>query len=42
MQKEHVGNARWGIAVLLSAGIVINYFDRVNLSVATPISIISD
>lgn len=28
------GNLRWGIAVLLFAGVVINYFDRVNISVA--------
>ncbi len=32
MQKR-VGNVRWGIAVLLALGIIINYFDRVNLSV---------
>ncbi|WP_051939444.1 MFS transporter [Phaeacidiphilus oryzae] len=28
------GNLRWGIAGLLGTGILINYFDRVNLSVA--------
>ncbi len=28
------GNVRWTIAVLLFIGVVINYFDRVNLSVA--------
>ena len=28
------GNVRWTIAILLFIGIVINYFDRVNLSVA--------
>ncbi len=33
--KTRVGNVRWGIAVLLAVGIIINYFDRVNLSVAT-------
>ena len=33
--KERVGNVRWGIAILLAIGIIINYFDRVNLSVAT-------
>ena len=33
--EKHVGNVRWGIASLLGTGIVINYFDRVNLSVAT-------
>jgi len=30
-----VGKVRWGIATLLGIGIIINYFDRVNLSVAT-------
>jgi len=34
MQKR-IGNVRWGIAVLLGVGILINYFDRVNLSVAS-------
>ena len=29
------GNTRWGIATLLGVGILINYFDRVNLTVAT-------
>jgi MFS transporter, ACS family, D-galactonate transporter len=33
--EKRVGNVRWGIAALLGVGIVINYFDRVNLSVAT-------
>ncbi|HLG75376.1 MAG TPA: MFS transporter [Ktedonobacteraceae bacterium] len=33
--KARVGNIRWGIALLLAVGIIINYFDRVNLSVAT-------
>jgi sugar phosphate permease len=33
--EKRVGNVRWGIAGLLGIGIVINYFDRVNLSVAT-------
>ncbi len=28
------GRARWGIAVLLGAGVLVNYFDRVNLSIA--------
>lgn len=27
-------NVRWGIAVLLGVGVLINYFDRSNLSVA--------
>ena len=33
--EKRVGHVRWGIAALLGIGIVINYFDRVNLSVAT-------
>src|ERR1700722_6387331 len=27
---------RWGIGVLLGAGVLINYFDRINHSVAAP------
>jgi sugar phosphate permease len=27
---------RWGIGVLLGAGVLINYFDRINLSVGSP------
>ena len=27
---------RWGIGILLGAGVLINYFDRINLSVAAP------
>lgn len=30
-----VGHLRWGIAILLGVGVLINYFDRVNLTVAT-------
>lgn len=33
--KQRVGNVRWGIAILIGIGIVINYFDRTNMSVAT-------
>ncbi len=33
---ERVTNLRWGIAVLLGIGIFVNYFDRVNLTVAGP------
>ncbi len=29
-----VGRRRWVIGLLLGAGILINYFDRVNISVA--------
>ncbi len=32
---KRIGNVRWGIAVLIGIGIVINYFDRTNISVAT-------
>ena len=31
-----VGRRRWTIGVLLGVGILINYFDRVNISVAAP------
>jgi MFS transporter, ACS family, D-galactonate transporter len=30
------GRLRWGIGILLGGGVLINYFDRVNLSVAGP------
>ncbi len=33
--ERRIGNVRWGIAALLAVGIIVNYFDRVNLSVAT-------
>ncbi|HEX8032734.1 MAG TPA: MFS transporter, partial [Ktedonobacterales bacterium] len=33
--RRRTGGVRWSIAVLLGAGIVINYFDRINLSIAT-------
>jgi len=33
--KSKIGNRRWGIALLIGVGIVINYFDRTNISVAT-------
>lgn len=33
---ERVTNLRWGIAVLLGIGILVNYFDRVNLTVSGP------
>ncbi len=32
----NVGRRRWTIGVLLGVGILINYFDRVNISVAAP------
>ena len=32
----HIGRLRWGIGVLLGVGVLINYFDRINLSVAAP------
>ena len=31
---ERVTNLRWGIALLLGIGILVNYFDRVNLTVS--------
>src|SRR6195952_909440 len=34
--KAAVPRLRWGIGVLLGAGTLINYFDRINLSVAAP------
>jgi MFS family permease len=33
MQKKH--RRRWGIAWLLGIGVLVNYFDRINLSVAS-------
>ena len=34
--STNVPRRRWGIALLLGFGILVNYFDRVNLSVAQP------
>jgi sugar phosphate permease len=34
-RRARVGNVRWAIAVLLGVGVLINYFDRINISVAT-------
>ncbi len=34
MGKKRVGGLRWAIAILLGIGIIINYFDRLNISVA--------
>src|SRR5246500_5308305 len=31
-----IPRVRWGIGVLLGAGVLINYFDRINLSVGSP------
>ena len=31
-----VPRVRWGVGVLLGAGVLINYFDRINLSVGAP------
>ena len=33
--QQRIGNVRWGNAGLLGIGIVINYLDRINISVAT-------
>jgi MFS transporter, ACS family, D-galactonate transporter len=35
-QSARIPRLRWGIGVLLGVGILINYFDRVSLSVAAP------
>ncbi len=32
--KSQAGSRRWGIAVLLGVGVLVNYFDRINLSVS--------
>jgi ACS family D-galactonate transporter-like MFS transporter len=32
--QRRVGNVRWGIAILLGIGVIINYFDRTNIAVA--------
>jgi MFS transporter, ACS family, D-galactonate transporter len=34
MVKKRTGGLRWAIAILLGIGIIINYFDRLNISVA--------
>jgi ACS family D-galactonate transporter-like MFS transporter len=34
--SQHVPGRRWRIGVLLGAGILVNYIDRINLSVAAP------
>ena len=31
-----IPRVRWGIGILLGAGILVNYFDRINLSVGGP------
>lgn len=33
---KRIPNRRWAIGVLLGIGVLINYFDRINLSVAAP------
>ncbi len=35
-QSIKIPRHRWGIGLLLGAGVLVNYFDRVNLSVAGP------
>src|ERR1700709_2361814 len=30
------GNRRWGIGVLLAVGVLVNYLDRISISVAAP------
>ena len=34
---RQIPRVRWGIGVLLGAGILVNYFDRINLSVGGPL-----
>jgi hypothetical protein len=36
VQPSSVPKRRWGIALLLGFGVLVNYFDRVNLSVSMP------
>src|SRR5665647_934891 len=33
---RRIPKLRWGIGILLGVGVLINYFDRINLSVAAP------
>lgn len=35
-RRARVPRLRWGIGILLGIGVLINYFDRINLSVAAP------
>jgi len=35
-QAQRIPRRRWGIGVLLGAGVLVNYFDRINLSVSGP------
>ncbi|MFC7393256.1 MFS transporter [Scopulibacillus cellulosilyticus] len=34
MNKQHIGKKRWMIAVMLGIGVIIEYFDRTNISIA--------
>lgn len=34
--RARVGRVRWGIGGVLAVGILINYFDRINISIAAP------
>ena len=36
VKTRHMPRLRWGIGLLLGAGVLVNYFDRINLSVAAP------
>src|SRR5579864_5215518 len=36
VSARRIPRLRWGIGVLLGVGVLINYFDRINLSVAAP------
>lgn len=35
-QAQRIPRRRWGIGVLVGAGVLVNYFDRINLSVSGP------
>src|ERR1700694_516166 len=35
-RAAYIPKMRWSIGILLGAGVLINYFDRINLSVAAP------
>src|SRR5260370_5673885 len=35
-RAPHIPKLRWSIGILLGVGVLINYFDRINLSVAAP------
>ena len=36
LARTYIPRRRWGIGCLLGAGVLVNYFDRINLSIAAP------